>query len=397
MKKPRFAFQLILSLVALGGAGMVAIILFKSAPETIPEDKNPTVTLVQVIDLIPSDERIIVSAWGEVIPAREVMIQPRVSGQVISQHESLVPGGHLTAGEEIVRIDPTDYEIALIEKKAEMEESLSEYELEKGRQIIAKREWDQLKDDLDEADINPSLALREPQLRLAEALMTQARNNISKAELDLERTRLTAPFNSVVINESIEVGQLVSDGGTICRLAGTDAYWVRATLPVSELNRIRLPADGKEGARAEVYLDTGSNSVGPWNGSAIRLLSDLEDTGRMARLLIEIEDPLASTRGTPLLLGSYVRVDLEAGKLTGVLTIPRTALREGNQLWLVGNDRKIRIATPEILWTRPETVLVKNLLAPGEKLIVSELKAAVPGMTVNPQPFKSGGETPKNP
>lgn len=397
MKKTRFALQLILSLAVLGGAGVFAFILFQSAPETVPEDKQPTTKIVQVIDLIPTDERILVSAWGEVIPAREVVIQPQVSGRVMSQHESLVPGGSLSAGEEVVRIDPADYEIALIEMKAEMEEALSGFEVEKGRQIIAKREWEQLKDDLDDADINPSLALREPQLRLAEALVTQAKNEITKAELDLERTRLVAPFNSMVIEESVEVGQLVRDGGTICRLVGTDEFWVRATLPVAELTRIRLPANGKEGAHAEVYLDTGSDAVGPWDGSVIRLLSDLEKTGRMARILVEVKNPLASQVGTPLLLGSYVRVDIEAGRLNGVLTIPRTALREGNQLWLVGEDEKIRIEEPEILWTLPKAVLVKNSLKPGEKLIVSELKAAVPGMIVNPQPFKSGAKASEKP
>lgn len=376
---------------------MLVVVLLETAPETVPEDKQPSTKIVQVIDLVPGEERILVSAWGEVIPAREVVIQPQVSGRVISQSDSLLPGGILSAGEEIVRIDPIDYEIALTETKAEMEEALSEYELEKGRQIIAKREWEQLKDDLDDADINPSLALREPQLRLAEAMMTQARNDIARAELDLERTRLVAPFNSMVIEESVDVGQLVSTGGTICRLVGTDSFWIRATLPVSELKRIRLPGPGKEGAHAEVYLDAGNETVGPWSGTVIRLLSDLEETGRMARVLVEIRNPLAGDRETPLLLGSYVRVDIEAGRLSDVLTIPRTALREGNQLWLVGEDRRIRIAEPGILWTRRKTVLVEDLLQPGEKLIVSELKAAVPGMLVSPQPFPTEESGAKNP
>ena len=89
----------------------------------------------------------------------------------------------------------------------------------------------------------------------------------------------------------------------------------------------------------------------------------------------------------PLLLGSYVKVDIEAGNLAGVLTIPRSALREGNRLWLVGSDNLIRIAEPEILWTRPQTVLVPNILKEGERLVVSELKVALPGMEVDPQPL----------
>jgi hypothetical protein len=88
-------------------------------------------------------------------------------------------------------------------------------------------------------------------------------------------------------------------------------------------------------------------------------------------------------------------VDIEAGQLDGVLSIPRSALHEGNRIWLVGEDKRLRIAEPEILWTRPETVLVPDVRKPGERLIVSELKAAPPGMLVNPQPL--GGSASSKP
>ncbi|MCB1234710.1 MAG: hypothetical protein KDM91_06535, partial [Verrucomicrobiae bacterium] len=145
MKRARAAFQFLASLLVLGGAGSVAWLLLKTAPTTEPEDTRQAVKIVRVIDLKPTDERIVVSAWGSVIPAREVTMEPQVSGRVIAQHESLIPGGRLSAGEELVRIDPADYEMALIERKAELEEAHYESEVERGRQLIAKREWEQLK------------------------------------------------------------------------------------------------------------------------------------------------------------------------------------------------------------------------------------------------------------
>ncbi|MDF1860311.1 MAG: efflux RND transporter periplasmic adaptor subunit [Verrucomicrobiales bacterium] len=399
MKKIRTALQFLIAVLILGGAGVVAFLLLNSAPATVPEDRQQSVKIVQVVTLTPSDEKIHVSAWGTVIPAREVSMRPQVSGRVISQNDSLVPGGELKEGEELVRIDPADYELMLTEKTADLEDAKFEHEVELGRQIIAKREWEQLRKDLPEADMNPALALREPQLRKTEAMLTKAKNEIARAELDLARTRIVAPFNSMVTEESVEVGQLVESGGMICRLVGTDSFWVRATLPISELKRIRLPEGNRDGAAAEIHLDTGNGETTLWTGTAVRLLTDLDDTGRMARLLIEVEDPLGlredATSDTPLLLGSYVRVDMEAGSLTDVLTIPRSALREGNRLWLVGTDNRIRIAEPDILWTRPNTVLVPNDLKPGERLIVSELKSALPGMVVNPQPLEGQEKTEK--
>ncbi|MCB1232416.1 MAG: HlyD family efflux transporter periplasmic adaptor subunit, partial [Verrucomicrobiae bacterium] len=362
MKKVKTAAQIIIALLILGGASAAGWILLKTAPETEVEDKKTSAKIVQVIELKPSDERIVVTAWGSVIPAQEVTMQAQVSGRVIQQHESLVPGGRLETGEELVKIDPADYELSLGEREADLEEANFEFEVERGRQIIAKREWEQLRQDLPEADTNPSLALREPHQKLAEAKVAKAKNAIDLAKLDLERTSVVAPFNSMVVEENVEVGQLLESGSDICKLVGTDRFWVRATLPIADLKRIRLPQKGKPGAIAEIHLDTGNGHAEPLKGTVIRLLADLETTGRMARILVEVEDPLAlktdeGSPRTPLLLGSYVRVDVEAGRLTGVLTIPRDALREGNRLWLVGPDKRIRIAEPEILWTRRETVL----------------------------------------
>ena len=393
MKTLRLGIQILVGLAVAAGAGVVSFMLLKTAPKTVPADKKQAAKIVQVMMLEPGDERIMVTAWGTVIPSREVTIRPQVSGRVIAQNEALVPGGRLSKGDEIVQIDPSDYEFALTEKRAELVEAEYENDVEKGRQVVARREFDQLRDELPVADMNPALALREPQLRRAEAMIAKAQNAIDRAQLDLDRTVLNAPFNCMVAEESVETGQLVEPGSDICRLVGSDSFWVRATLPMSDLSRVKLPNAATTGAAAEVHLDTGNGQINPWAGKVVRLLSDLESAGRMARLLVEVEDPLGlkskDSGRTPLLLGSYVKADIEAGMLENVLEIPRAALREGNRLWMVGLDNRIRIAEPEILWTRPQTVLVPDIRKDGERLIVSELKSALPGMEVNPQPLSA--------
>ena len=88
-------------------------------------------------------------------------------------------------------------------------------------------------------------------------------------------------------------------------------------------------------------------------------------------------------------MGSYVEVEIEAGELENVLEIPRSALREGNKIWVVGEVPELNIIDCEVLWSLKETVLVSNNLGPGDKLIVSDLRVALPGMLVDPQPFHS--------
>lgn len=393
MKLSRPRLQLVVSLACLIAALIGVLVLWKTAPRTTAEEPAAaTAKAVQTILVEPRDERVVVSAWGTVIPAREVTVRPQVSGQVIGLAKHLVPGGRFAEGEELLQIDPADYNLALQERRAELTEAEFAREIEQGRQAIARREWEQLRTDLPGGEANPALALREPHLRLAEALVSKAMSAVQRAELDRDRSSLKSPFPAQVMSESVELGQLVEEGTDICRLVGTDAYWIQVALPMADLARVALPDGELPGAAAVVHLEMGGKVSASWPGHLVRLLPDLETSGRMARVLVEVTDPLGlrenePARLSPLLLGAYVRVELEAGELSNVVEIPRTALREGGKIWLVGVDRKLRIASPQTLWTRRETVLVENPLEPGEQLIVSELKAALPGMELNPQPI----------
>lgn len=375
-------------------AGIIGVALVWTAPQTEPEDKVRSARIVQVARVEPATERITVSAQGPVIPAREVTIIPQVSGRVVHHHEALVPGGFIRAGEELLRIDPADYQLALIEQEAAAEQAIFELEVERGRQVVASREWSLLEENLGEGEVNRALVLREPHLRRTEAMIRMATNEIARAKLDLSRTSIKAPFNAIVVAENIETGQVVDSGTAVCTIAGTDEFWVQATLPVDKLRWIQLPAPGREGASATVLLDTGDGRPIQWKGTVMRLLSDLEPTGRMARVLVRVEDPLGLKEPgpkVPLLLGSFVQVKIDAGALDDVLAIPRSALREGKQIWVVDADNQLQIREAEILWARDDTVLIPNVVQPGEQLIRSELKAPLPGMNVDPRPIISSG------
>jgi hypothetical protein len=94
-------------------------------------------------------------------------------------------------------------------------------------------------------------------------------------------------------------------------------------------------------------------------------------------------------RPLPLLLDSYVRAEIDAGMLENVLVIPRAALREGGRLWLVDANNELRIRATEVLWTKEgasDALVVSNVIEPGEQLVISGLRTALPGMKVNPQP-----------
>ena len=110
----------------------------------------------------------------------------------------------------------------------------------------------------------------------------------------------------------------------------------------------------------------------------------------MARLLISFshnEAASASRKVAPLLIGSYVRVDIEAGEINDCLAIRQASLRSNNRIWVVDTSSKLQIRDVEILWNMDDMVYVSNAMQPGETLIVSPLRSAVPGTIINAQPL----------
>ena len=173
---------------------------------------------------------------------------------------------------------------------------------------------------------------------------------------------------------------------------------MQVALPIDQLKLVRLPSGDEPGARADVYLETGAGKRAHRPGRVVRLLGDMERTGRLARVLVRIDDPLglkADGPATPFLLGSYVHVKIDAGSLEGVLSINRSALRDGNRIWVVDEKGELQIKDVEIVRQENETVFIKNVIAAGEALIVSPLKVALPGMKVKAQPVEPPAATPE--
>jgi hypothetical protein len=106
----------------------------------------------------------------------------------------------------------------------------------------------------------------------------------------------------------------------------------------------------------------------------------------MARILVEVKDPLGlKTAGNyqlPLLIGEYVRIEIDGRQLQNVYRIPRATLRDDANLWIVSNDGKLDIRQVEIIWRDTRTVLLREGLEPGDRLIVSDLPSPIPGMPV---------------
>ena len=320
---------IILIVVAVVGA----ISFIKTAPKAERKSPPKVAPLVETQHLKAADQTVVIRLTGTVTPSEDIVLRARVSGEIVEMSPDFIDGGRLDKGSVAVWIDPVDYELALSDAEATLEKARFDYKLELGRQGVAKREWELLKTS-DASELEKELALRFPHLAASKAALEAAESSLEKARLNLARTQVRIPFDSVVLERRVNIGSQASPQDALARLAGTDAYWVLVSIPVDRLGWVDIP-----GSTARVI----SNSGAVREGTVIKLLADLEEKGRMARLLVEIADPLCirpeNAGKKPLLIGEYVRVEISGRHLKQVYSIPRYALREDSSIWIASNDR----------------------------------------------------------
>ena len=381
----RAVFRILLPMAVLAAAAAAAFWLMETSPQAKPhpQTRNATLVAVKAVDFGPQPTRI--SGMGTVAAAREVELKSQVSGEITEMNANLVPGGHLRQGETLLKIDPTDYRLAVRQLTTEVAKAESDLQLEEGNQLIAQKEYQLLGETV--SDTEKALILRRPQLDNLRAAREAAQARLDQARVDLGRTRIKAPFNAVVQSRGVNIGARADQSTTLATLVGTDAYWVEVAVPVSQLRWIQVPqTDTDQGSLARIY-DAAAWGEGVFRqGRVIRLAANLEEQGRMARLLVRVEDPLSLRPDNgdqpTLLIGSYVRVEIQGQELAAAAAIEREFIHNGSTVWVLEAPGDLAIHPVEIAFRGMDQVLVTGGIEPGDQLIISDLAAPVEGMAL---------------
>jgi len=380
----RVFLNILLSLAVIGAGIAGAAYITKTAPKAQRRSPQKTTPLVQVVRVQPETREVSVSAMGTVIPAREIVLESQVAGEIVFVHPEFTDGGYLEKGAEVLRIDPQDYSLALTLAQAQVKDAESKLKMLEEEAAAAMDEWHNLYQDRRKDDSEPPpLLVKAPQLSAAKAMLTAEKAEVQKARLNLARTRIRAPFNAIVRAKNVDIGSQVSGQDKLAELLGTDEYRIQASIPVDRLSWIKIPRNPSEsGSKVRIFYRSADDRI----GRVIKLLGALETEGRMARILVQVKDPLGlKTTGKsqlPLLIGEYVRLEIEGRQLQNVYRIPRAALRDDADLWIVSKDGKLEIRKVEIIWRDAQTVLLQEGLEPDDRLIVSDLPSPIPGMPV---------------
>lgn len=377
--------RILLPLAVLVAGALVCFGLLETGPQakTQPQVRNATLVEVQPVEFGPQATQI--EAMGTVKAARQVELTPQVSGAIMKLNEDFIPGGHFQAGERLLQIDPTDYQVTVRQLASDVAQAKSEIELEQGNQLVAQREYELLGEPVSATE--KSLMLRKPQLENLKAALDASQAKLDQARIDLQRTEIKAPFNAVVQARDVNLGSRVTASTALATLVGTDAYWVEVSVPVSQLRWIVIPKNKNEtGSLVKIYDQAAWGKDGFRTGRVIRLAADLESEGRMARILVQVADPLAlnpeNAKAPRLLLGSYVRVTIEGRQVANAAALGREQIRDGDQVWIMDAANQLDIRHVDILYRGKDQVLISTGIDAGERLVVSDLSAPIQGMSL---------------
>ncbi|MFT5574562.1 MAG: RND family efflux transporter MFP subunit [Bermanella sp.] len=363
-------------------AGYAAFQWVVSHPtELVKKDVVAHYPTIEVINAHPHTTRLAVKAQGTVRPRSETTLKPEVTGRIVWMSPQLVNGGIFAANEKLLEIDATDYRTALASSKtalarAEVEHDHARRELRRieslrQRNITSENELDQAK----------------RSFKLAEATLNEASIQQEQAQTNIERTVMYAPFAGRVRREAVDIGQYLGRGENIATLYATDFYEVHLPIGIEQFYYLDIPP-GTQGVLNEdqTLPVTITGKIGTreftWQGKLQRTEGEIDAATRLVYGVVTVANEVVPGKA-PLLIGMFVKASIQGREFPNIVTLPRGALRDNQQILVVDKDSRIRFRDIDILRIQGNDVLVRGGLKAGEQVCVSALTVAVDGMRVN--------------
>ncbi len=380
MKKKK---TLLISLgILLLGGGLTALIFLTEPTAERSGATKETAMLVEVTAVEKGNYQPNIVATGTVQASKNVMLSPRVSGEIIQQYQSFTPGGFVKKGDILLQIDPADYRNTLELRKSDLQQAEAQLEIEQGRQDVARKGYELVDEEL--GDMNEDLVLRQPQLNSVQAQVEAAEAAVNQAQLNLRRTTIRAPFDAHILSRNVNEGSQVAAGDNLGRLVGTDEYWVVVNVPLSNLRWLSF-ADAGDSLGSMVKLkDRKAWAEDAYRtGYLYRLIGSLENQTRLARVLVTVPDPLAylSDSVPSLIINSFVEANIQARELKNVVRLNRDYVREGEKVWVM-EEGKLAIREVDILFEDATYAYIRSGLSEDDQVVMTNLATVTEGASL---------------
>jgi RND family efflux transporter MFP subunit len=377
--------QLVISLAMLAGATAVsALLYFTRPPSQIAEPEQVAVT-VDVAVVVRETLRIPVQAQGTVTPLQATDLRAEVNGRIIEVADGFNVGNFVARDEVLLRIDPRDYQSALLRAEAALKSAESILAQEKGRAEVASREWSKLPKGAQRSEEAKNLYLRKPQLALAEAELLSALAGVDTARNNLDRTVIRAPYDALIEQKHSELGQFVTAGTALVDLFSVESAEVRLPIPQSKLDYLELPGlhGYQAGAQIDLYTDVGGQ-IKHWTAQLDRTEGVLDERSRVLYTVARIDDPysIANPGSEPLRVGSFVNANIQGRELKNIVVLPRRALRAGSYVWVVDDAMHLRNRKVTTLRTGGDKAYISAGLDDGDLVSLTNLDNSFAGAVV---------------
>lgn len=384
----------------VAGSGALAAYLVSLAPEPQRQEPPPQVPFAQTGQVVAGSGAITVYGVGTVRTSAEVDLAPQVSGRVAWLEPSFQSGGRVEEGQAIFRIEDADFLLRVREAEAAIEARRAELSVIQEEATFSKAEFEEYSRLQIEAGSSVGqpgpLALREPQLKAAQAALEGEQVRLAVAKLALARTEVRAPFEGYVLEESLEAGQMVTAGQSVGRLFAADA--VEVVVPLSDAMAALIPrlwtlraGDSDRGVATRVTASYGDSRY-TWRGYVDRAEVTLDEQTRTIDAIVRVPQPFVSGNplsgstspggSPPLLVSKIVEVEIEGIAPESYSRVPRAALRLGNEVWVVGEDRRVSIVPVRVLQRVNDEAVVAGGLEDGQMVITGGVQFVTQGMVV---------------
>ena len=352
------------------GAIAISVALVQLKPEPPRKERVDLDPLVEFIELETMSANFRVSSQGTVKPRTETILSAEVSGTITSISPKFIPGGVFRKNEVLMRVDPTNYEVAVSQAQA----------LVKQRQI-----------EFDGAEKLRSQGYRaEAELASAAAALATAEAELVRSRRNLERTYIRVPYAGIVRAKETDLGQFVNPGTRLGVVFATDYAEVRLPLTDLDLAFVDLP-DALE------ITDSGGSTSGPavtltatqkgvqqsWQAQIVRTEGVVDEMSRVTYAVARIDDPYAlDGGGAPLPIGTFVSASIAGTAAQDIIRVPRAVVRGSDELIFVDDENRIRIRKVAIVRSDADYVYIGNGAVPGERVVTTSLETPVNGMPV---------------
>ncbi len=376
-----FKYILPLGLIALS---VVVVVIMVSVAKGKRPDRDDTTDQAIRVDAIAAEIaslNFVVTSQGSVKPRTETTLVAEVAGKIVSVSANFISGGFFRQGEILLQIDPSDYETALLRAQASLAARKAQLADQQARSDQALKDWTNLGRQGEPSD----LTLRIPQLAEAQAGVQAAEAELKEAERDLQRTRISVPYDGLVRNKKVDVGQYVTPGTPLGVTFAIDRAEIRLPLSNSDLAYLDLPSATRldKAHRVPVTLTTeGAQSSGEWQAEIVRTEGVVDEISRVIYAVAEVVDPygvLGQSNQLELKMGTFVRAQIQGLRADDVIVLPRSVLQADDTVLIANDERILEIRQVTVLRAEPRNVYISDGIEAGELVVTTSMDAPIPG------------------